>query len=163
RGLARRRRRGARPDRRVGRAAGHGGRTGRVLSTRGKSWVAGGVVSPAMHDDGLDRDLVTRIRRGSSAAVGALFDRHWRPAGSAWRIAVAITGSETLAEDVVQDAFLRALGALDRYDPARPFAPWLRRIVVNRALDVWREERRRAPLDPDALPGAEAFDEAQRE
>jgi RNA polymerase sigma-70 factor (ECF subfamily) len=40
------------------------------------------------------------------------------------------------AEDAVQDAFLKALGALDRLDSRRPFWPWLARIVVNRSIDM---------------------------
>lgn len=40
------------------------------------------------------------------------------------------------AEDVVQDAFLQALRAIDRFDLSRPFWPWLARIVVNRAIDM---------------------------
>jgi RNA polymerase sigma-70 factor (ECF subfamily) len=106
-------------------------------------------------DDATDEALVRQIRRGSRRAAGELFDRHWR---AMWRVAIAITGSEAIADDVVQDAFLSALAALDRYDPQRPFAPWLRRIVANRATDVWRDERWRAPLDldlPSAAPAAE--------
>ncbi len=91
-----------------------------------------------------DRVLVQQARRGSRAAAGELFERHW-PA--AWRAAYAITGRRDVAEDVAQDGFERALRALDRFDPRRPFAPWLHRIVVNRALDVIRKDRRLVALD----------------
>jgi RNA polymerase sigma-70 factor, ECF subfamily len=117
-------------------------------------------VAGVAFDDGIDRELVRRVRRGSRDAAAELFDRHWR---ALWRAAVAVTGSEALAEDAVQDGFVRAFAALPTYDARRPFAPWLRRIVVNRALDVWREERRRAPLEEDALPVAAGVDDDQRE
>jgi RNA polymerase sigma-70 factor, ECF subfamily len=88
--------------------------------------------------------LLDEARRGSREAAGALFTRHWR---GAWRAAYAITGSEAAAEDVVQDAFERALRGLARFDGRRPFGAWLYRIVVNRALNLRRDERRLVPLE----------------
>ncbi len=52
-----------------------------------------------------------------------------------------------MADDIVQDAFERAFAALSRFDTSRPFAPWLHRIVVNRALDLLRSERRLVGID----------------
>lgn len=69
------------------------------------------------------------------------------------------------AEDVVQDAFLRALEHIDRYDPSRPFWPWLARIVVNRGLDVSssRAARGAAELDEEiADVSATPADAAER-
>jgi RNA polymerase sigma-70 factor, ECF subfamily len=86
-----------------------------------------------------DAKLVELTRRGSREAAAELFSRHWRPA---WRAAYAVTGRRELADDVAQDAFERAFGALSRFDERRPFAPWLHRIVVNRCLDLLRSERR---------------------
>ena len=56
------------------------------------------------------------------------------------------------AEDAVQDAFLQALGAIDRFDLRRPFWPWLARIVVNRSIDMAEARRVRAA---EELSGAE--------
>lgn len=53
-----------------------------------------------------------------------------------------MTGRHAMADDVAQDAFERAFARLGTFDATRPFAPWLHRIVVNRALDVLRQERR---------------------
>src|SRR5919202_5580783 len=80
-----------------------------------------------------DAKLVELARRGAREAAGELFSRHW-PA--AWRAAYAVTGRRAMADDVAQDAFERAFAALSRFDARRPFAPWLHRIVVNRALDL---------------------------
>lgn len=91
-----------------------------------------------------DAELVRRARAGSGDAAGALFARHW-PA--AWRAALAVTGRRAAADDVAQDAFERAFAALGRFDEARPFGPWLHRIVVNRALDLVRSERRLVGLE----------------
>lgn len=86
-----------------------------------------------------DRALVRAARRADREAAGELFRRYW-PA--AWRAAYGVTGRRAMADDVAADAFERAFAALQRFDERRPFGPWLHRIVVNRALDLLRSERR---------------------
>jgi RNA polymerase sigma-70 factor (ECF subfamily) len=89
-----------------------------------------------------DRRLVRAIRAGSEDAADELV-RTYLP--RSYRAALLIVGDRHLAEDVVQDAFERALRALDRFDDSRPFGPWLHRIVANRALDTIR--RRDEPFE----------------
>jgi RNA polymerase sigma-70 factor (ECF subfamily) len=105
-------------------------------------------------DDRSDRVLVRAACDGDRDAAGALFTRHWQPA---WRVAYGVTGRRALADDVAADAFERAFAALARFDDRRPFAPWLHRIVVNRALDLLRAERRMVG-DEIALESVEAVD-----
>ena len=57
---------------------------------------------------------------------------------AARRAARAILRDEDDADDAVQEGMLAAWRAIDRFDPARPFRPWLMRIVVNAALDARR-------------------------
>ncbi len=106
-----------------------------------------------------DRDLVRRARHGDREAAAALFRRYWR---DAWRAAFAITGRRSLADDVAADGFERAFAALGRFDERRPFGPWLHRIVVNRALDLLRAERRLSdeelPETPDVNPAQASGD-----
>jgi RNA polymerase sigma-70 factor, ECF subfamily len=97
--------------------------------------------------------LIRGAQRGAPDAVEELFRRHWR---GCWRAAYSVTGRRALADDVAQDAFVRALASLDRFDPTRPFAPWLTRIAVNAALDELRRERRLGPEEP--APAADADD-----
>jgi RNA polymerase sigma-70 factor, ECF subfamily len=99
-----------------------------------------------------DRELVRAARMGSRDAAAELFTRHWP---GAWRIARAVTGRRDMADDVAQDAFERAFASLWRFDEARPFAPWLHRIVANRSLDLLRSERRLVGLDAAATADAE--------
>lgn len=106
-------------------------------------------------DGGSERALVRAARRGDHDAAGALFERHWQPA---WRVAYGITGRRALADDIAADAFERAFAAIHRFDDRRPFAPWLHRIVVNRALDLLRAERRLVGIDDgvrEAVAGAD--------
>ena len=86
-----------------------------------------------------DIELVVDARRGSAEAAGALFDRYWV---MAWRTAYAVTADRPLADDAAQEAFVKALGALDRFDEEQPFAPWLKRIAINCAVDSLRRSRR---------------------
>jgi RNA polymerase sigma-70 factor, ECF subfamily len=98
-------------------------------------------------------DLIDAARSGSSEAQADLFGRHWR---EAWRTARAICGDDHRAEDIAQDALIRALAQLGKYDARRPFGAWLRRIVVNQALNSIRKDRRLTGLDDAALLAADA-------
>lgn len=82
-----------------------------------------------------DSALVRSVQAGDEVALGELFRRHWH---AAHRAAWLITHDPQAAEDVAQEAFLAALRRIDRFDRHRPFAPWLHRIVVNRAIDSSR-------------------------
>jgi RNA polymerase sigma factor (sigma-70 family) len=77
--------------------------------------------------------LVAAVRRGDEVAFAELVRRHMR---HAFGLAYRILGQREDAEDVVQEAFMAALGAIDTFDEARSFAPWFSRIVVNRALNA---------------------------
>lgn len=103
----------------------------------------------AADDAALDARQVERVRRGDAEAFGELVRRHMRRAFS---IAYRILEHREDAEDVVQDAFLRALERLDTLERGRPFRPWFYRIVVNRALNFRRARtiRRTEPIPEEA-------------
>ena len=86
---------------------------------------------------------------GDADALEQLFRRHW-PA--AHRAAFLVVHDAVAAEDIAQEAFLAAVRALDRFDRRRPFAPWLHRIVINRAIDFARARalRREVGEQPEA-------------
>jgi RNA polymerase sigma-70 factor (ECF subfamily) len=86
-----------------------------------------------------DTELIVLAREGSADAAEVLFNRYW---AHAWRAAYAVTADRSLADDAAQEAIERAFAGLDRFDETRPFAPWLKRIVVNRAIDHLRRRRR---------------------
>jgi RNA polymerase sigma-70 factor, ECF subfamily len=101
---------------------------------------------------------VREAQRGSPEALARLYEAHWT---QAHRAAYLVVHDVAAAEDIAQDAFLAAVDALDRFDRRRPFAPWLHRIVVNRAID-WarRESLRRTVDDPDGQAAAQPPPEA---
>jgi RNA polymerase sigma-70 factor (ECF subfamily) len=91
-----------------------------------------------------DEELVAKTLAGSEDAAAELFRRYWAPS---WRAAAAVVRSRSVADDVTQDAFQHAFRALPRFDTQRRFGAWLHRIVINRALDVVRSERRLVALE----------------
>ena len=100
-----------------------------------------------------ERRLVRDAQRGSAEAFEVLFRRHW---AGAYRAAWVVMRDAAAAEDVAQEAFIAAVRALDRFDRRRPFAPWLHRIVVNRAIDAARSRALRREVDTAAAEDAAA-------
>jgi RNA polymerase sigma-70 factor (ECF subfamily) len=82
---------------------------------------------------------IARARTGDGDAFRLLVERHSR---SVFRLAYRLTGNEQDAEDVVQEAFLRAYRQLEKYDGRASFHTWLYRIAANYALDLLRSSKR---------------------
>ncbi len=100
-------------------------------------------VSPESPPD--ETSLVLRARAGETAAFEELVKRHQR---RVYAVAQRIVRCHQLADDVAQEAFLRAWRSLERFEVGRPFAPWICRIAANLALNHVRSPRSRE----DALP-----------
>ncbi|HEV2751603.1 MAG TPA: sigma-70 family RNA polymerase sigma factor [Gemmatimonadales bacterium] len=92
--------------------------------------------------------LVARALAGDRTALGILITRFAAPVR---RLTYAILRDADEADDAAQDGVLQALVKLDRYDPTRPFGPWLMRIVANAAID---RRRRRSVRDTSELDEA---------
>jgi RNA polymerase sigma-70 factor (ECF subfamily) len=92
--------------------------------------------------------LIRAAQRGSHEAMEELFRRHWR---GAHRAAYLVVHDGPAAEDIAQEAFISAIRSLDRFDRRRPFAPWLHRIVVNRAIDWTRARKARREISGEAI------------
>jgi RNA polymerase sigma-70 factor, ECF subfamily len=84
--------------------------------------------------------VLARARQGDSEAFRALVERHSR---SVFRLAFRMTGNEQDAEDVVQEAFLRAYKQLGRFESRANFGTWLYRIVANCSVDLMRAKQAR--------------------
>jgi RNA polymerase sigma-70 factor (ECF subfamily) len=100
---------------------------------------------------GLPRGESARVRgarEGSAGDIEALFREHWP---RAYRAAYLVVHDAAAAEDIAQEAFLAAVRALERFDGRRPFAPWLHRIVVNRAIDWARARALRRELGDERI------------
>ena len=60
----------------------------------------------------------------------------------AYNLAYRLTGNTADAEDVTQDAYVRAWNNFDSYDSTRSFEGWLFRIITNRVIDMRRRQKR---------------------
>jgi RNA polymerase sigma-70 factor, ECF subfamily len=85
-----------------------------------------------------ERSLAEAARAGDQKAFAGLVRLHQR---RAYLVARAIVTVHEDAEDAVQDGFVRAWNALDRFDPSMGFGAWLNRIVANAALDIARRRK----------------------
>jgi RNA polymerase sigma-70 factor (ECF subfamily) len=83
-----------------------------------------------------ESNLVIQARQGDGPAWEALMTQHQE---AVFRLAYLLLGDADEAQDVAQEAFIRAFQALHRFDVARPLRPWLMRIAANLA-----HNRRRA-------------------
>jgi RNA polymerase sigma-70 factor (ECF subfamily) len=92
-----------------------------------------------------DRDLIYRLRERDLSALGELFERYRH---QVYRIALAIVRDPQVAEDILQDAFLKLHIYAHRIDPERPLMPWLYRVTANLSYTfVTRNQKRQADFD----------------
>jgi RNA polymerase sigma-70 factor, ECF subfamily len=87
---------------------------------------------------------IARLKQGDLDGMGPLVKRYQVQAVSA---AFLIVRDPKLAEDIVQDAFLRAAERIDQFDESRPFGPWFLRSVINASTKAVRRQKRLIPLD----------------
>ncbi|MBI3726647.1 sigma-70 family RNA polymerase sigma factor [bacterium] len=106
-------------------------------------------VSRASAED--DATLVRRALGGErTQAFRVLYERH---KDAVFAFLVRFLRDRGMAEDVSQDAFLRVYRALDRFDPQRPFRPWLHQIVRHAAIDALRVRRKHKESAAGAAAG----------
>ncbi len=106
-----------------------------------------------------EKALVARSRHGDLTAAGELLE-HYQ--GLAYTTALRLLGERTEAEDIAQEALIRAYTHLADLRDDDGFGPWLRRIAVNLSLNVLRRRGRLRFESLDGGDGSEAS-EAPRE
>ncbi|MCB9566538.1 MAG: RNA polymerase sigma factor [Myxococcales bacterium] len=98
------------------------------------------VIASADDDAERERILVERARAGQAAAWSRLYHDHY---DRLLRDLTYLAGDVALAEDLVQETFIRALTCLARFDGRSCFASWLRGIGLNLIRQHWRSWSRR--------------------
>jgi RNA polymerase sigma-70 factor, ECF subfamily len=102
---------------------------------------------------GNDHSIVRAVLAGDKEAYGALVRAH---SASVFRVAFRIAGNEADAEEIVQEAFLRAYQRLEKFEQRSTFGTWVYRIAVNCALNrvgqpgIEAEYRHGDESDPEA-------------
>jgi RNA polymerase sigma-70 factor (ECF subfamily) len=91
--------------------------------------------------------LLARARRGDASAFEEIVRLYQR---RVYGVALRIVRAHDVADDVTQEAFLRAWRSLERFDLGRPFGPWVCRIAANLAVNHVRSPRAREEGLPEA-------------
>ena len=127
---------------------------------------------PRAHTDRAPRTIDRHLLPEDELAVAYLVhedehafrELHKRIAPYLQAVAQRRVRSADVAQDLVQQAFLNAHAARDRFELGSAFRPWITRILVNLCVDHCRARRRWTfeELDPDALVSAPAVDERER-
>jgi RNA polymerase sigma-70 factor, ECF subfamily len=100
-------------------------------------------MSPESRDEA---DLLRKAQGGNLFAFEEIVRRYQR---RAYAVAIRILRRHDLADDVVQEAFLRAWQSLASFDVGRPFGPWIARISANLAINHVRSPLAREQELPD--------------
>jgi RNA polymerase sigma-70 factor, ECF subfamily len=122
--------------------------------------VAAALAEPSDRDE--ERELLLRVQGGDRSAFDLLVRRHLPRARL---IAGRLMRDPDDADDLVQDAFLRALERIATFDVSRAFEPWFTRLLINLGRDQHRKQsvRRTESHDPETIPGGARPDrEAER-
>lgn len=88
----------------------------------------------------VDRDLVVRSRGGDEDAFAEIVRTYQR---RVYGVALRMTRRHEVADDIAQDAFIRAFRSLDRFELGRPLGPWLVKIAVNLSINYLNAPARR--------------------
>jgi RNA polymerase sigma-70 factor (ECF subfamily) len=85
-------------------------------------------------------EVLRRARRGDERAFAQVVDAY---GGLVLNVAFRMSRDRQEAEDLAQEVFLRLFRVFPRYDPERPFTPWLRRVTTNLLINLTSGEKRR--------------------
>jgi RNA polymerase sigma-70 factor (ECF subfamily) len=96
--------------------------------------------------DTTDAELVLQMQNGDLESLGVLYDRYRL---MVFRTALAISGDQESANDLLQDVFLRLYRFADRIDTKRPIEPWLYRMTANLSYTWVKKNKRLVKLVDD--------------
>jgi RNA polymerase sigma-70 factor, ECF subfamily len=105
-----------------------------------------------------DRKLAAHAARGREPAFRELLQRYERPVFS---LVYRMVRDRTLAEDLAQEAFVRAFNAISSYKPSYKFSNWILKIANNHTIDYLRK-RKLDTISIDGSPHASSSEEASR-
>lgn len=109
-----------------------------------------GTLEKASSEGWTDQEIVDRVKAGDAALYEIIMRRYNQ---RLYRVARAILRDDAEAEDVMQDAYVRAYQHLDQFAGRAPFSAWLTRIAVHEALARLRLRKRSPQLDDTAQHG----------
>ena len=105
-----------------------------------------------------DKTLAADAAAGRESAYRELLRRYERPVFS---LVFRMVRDRTLAEDLAQEAFIRAFNAIDSYNPSYKFSNWIFKIANNHTID-WIRKRKLDTISIDGSPNAGTAEETER-
>lgn len=91
-----------------------------------------------------DEQLAAKLQGGDHEAFGLIIDRY---ESAIIRYAIRLVSDHDIAEDIAQEAFIKAYRDIQSFDTKRKFSSWLYRIAHNEAIDYIRKNKRLVGLD----------------
>ena len=88
--------------------------------------------------ENIHQEIIDQCREGSQKAQFQLYKLYYKPMYS---VCIRIINNEAEAEDVMQEAFLKAFTKIETYKGEVSFGAWLKRIVINRSLDYLKKRK----------------------
>jgi len=86
----------------------------------------------------IHQDLIDRCRKGDTKAQFELYKVYYKPM---YNVCLRMVGNAIEAEDVMQEAFIKAFTKIDTYEGVVSFGAWLKKIVINRSLDYLKKRK----------------------
>jgi len=91
--------------------------------------------------------LIRKVKKGDLDAFGAIIQDYQ---SSVFNVCYRVLGNRQEAEDLTQEAFLRAYHQISRFDLSRPFGPWMRTLAANLCYNHLKRARlKRVPLEDE--------------
>ncbi|MES2798961.1 MAG: sigma-70 family RNA polymerase sigma factor [Bacteroidota bacterium] len=94
----------------------------------------------------IHQDLIEKSKKGNRVAQKALFDLYSK---AMYNIVIRLVGNREDAADITQDGFIDAFTRLDQFEYKATFGAWLKRIMVNRAINFLNRKKIHSDLDFD--------------
>jgi RNA polymerase sigma-70 factor (ECF subfamily) len=100
----------------------------------------------------IHEELIDRCRAGDQNAHFKLYKLYSR---AMYNVGYRITGNEADAEDVLQEAFISAFRNLDSYRADASFGSWIKKIVINKAINLLKKRKMEMMPDEFDVPAEE--------
>jgi RNA polymerase sigma-70 factor (ECF subfamily) len=117
-------------------------------------------MSGSAFDIELDEMTLARARRGDMQACESIY-RLYR--GAAYTVAFRICNCPSMAQDVLQEAFINAFKRLKQFRGDAPFWGWLRRVVINQAISMLRKNPKKETVEINEFHAAIEGDQSRVE
>ncbi|MFH1159649.1 MAG: RNA polymerase sigma factor [bacterium] len=108
----------------------------------------------------IHQDLIDACKRGSREAQFKLYKLYYK---SMYNTCLRIVNDTAEAEDIMQESFLDAFRKINYYTGEGTFGSWLKRIMVNNALDTLRKRRDQTSIEEAGIDFADEEDQASEE